>query len=131
VVLRGAHNSIDAQCLRQSVDLVQIEASGPPGFAESLQRNIDADLVAKSKVVDHCTGDVINPDLAAFDVVLFDAQIEECRDSACHSHWRKGERRNARAARDGEPHLPGQLRPDLVEQESRRQADDARRGDGG
>src|SRR5687767_8302924 len=75
-----AHHSIDAQCLRQSIDLVQVETSGPPGFAESLQRNIDADLVAKSKAVDHGAGKAIDPDLTAFDVVLFDAQIEECRD---------------------------------------------------
>src|SRR5262245_60890365 len=66
-----AHHPINAKRPRQSIDFGQVETSGPPCFAESFQRNVQTDLVPKSKAVDHSANDAINPDPTAFDAMLF------------------------------------------------------------
>ena len=123
------HHAIEAKRLRDSIELVQVEASAPPRFDESFHRNVQADLVPESKAVDHRSGDAVNPHHAAFDAMLFDSEIEECWGNPCHADRRVRKRWDACPARNGEPHLARQLRPEVVKEKRRREADDARRDD--
>jgi hypothetical protein len=120
------HDAIEAKRLRDLVEFVQFESSAPPRFDEGFHRNVQADLVSESKAVDNRSGDAVDPHYAAFDAMLFDAEIEERRRNPCHTHRRVCKRGDASAARNGEPYLSGQLRPEIVEEKSCRKADDAR-----
>jgi hypothetical protein len=123
------HDSIEPKRLRDLIEFVQVEASAPPRFDEGFQRNVQADFVSKSKAIDNRSGDAVDPHHAAFDAMLFDSEIEERWRDPCHAQGRVCNRRDASAARNGEPHLPGKLRPEVVEEKSRRETDDTRRDD--
>jgi hypothetical protein len=123
------HDAIEPKRLRDLIEFVQVEASASSRFDEGFKRNVQADLVSESKAVDNRSSDAVDPNYAAFDAMLFDAEIEERWRDPCHTHRRVCNRGDASAARNGEPHLSGQLRPEIVEEKSCRKADDARRDD--
>lgn len=122
-----SHHPINAKRLRDSVKLVQIQAAASSCLDERFEDDIHSHLIAESEAVDHGADDVVNPHDAAFDVMLFDSEIEECRGNSCNPDGRVRKRRDARPARNGEPHFPRQLRSEVVKAQSRRKTDDARR----
>lgn len=113
------HDAIEAKRPRHLVEFVEVEASAPPRFDEAFHRNVQADLVSESKAVDNRSGDAVNPHHAAFDAMLFDAEIEERWRNPCDADGRVCNQRDASAARNGEPYLPGQLCPEIVKEKSR------------
>lgn len=119
------HHAIEAKRLRDSIELVQVEASAPPRFDQGFQRNVQADFVSKSKAVDNRSDNAVNPDHPAFDAMLLDSEIEECRGNPCHPNGRIRKRWDACPAKNGEPHLARQLCPEVVKEKSRRETDDA------
>ena len=77
------HHAIETKRLRDSIELVQVEAPAPTRFDESFHRNVQADFVSESKAVNNGADDIVNPYYAAFDAMLFDSEIEKSWGKPC------------------------------------------------
>ena len=119
------HDAIEANRLRDSIGFVQVKTSAPPRFDESFHRDVQSHLASESKAVDNRSSDAVDPHHAAFDAMLFDSETEQRGGNPCHADGRVRNRWDACPARNGEPHLSRQLRPEVVKEKGRREARDA------
>jgi len=117
------HHPSNSKHLRDAVKLVQIQTAASSCLDERFEDDIHSYFVAESEAVDHGAGHARHLDLLALDAMLLDAKVEQRGRNPCQPQRWIGKARNARAARNREPHLTRQLCPDVVESQSGQQAD--------
>ena len=94
-------------------------------------RDFISDPVPKLEAVHHGLGHVVDSHPLAFERVLFDPSGEGLARDMHGAHGGILDGRRSCSTRQGHPHLPWQLSPDLVELERRDEADDPFRRCGG
>jgi hypothetical protein len=82
------HHAVQAKGLRDSVKLVQVEASTPSSLNESLEDDVHADLVAEPGAVDHGAQDAVLANRPPLDAMLLDSDIEQWPRNPRHAKRR-------------------------------------------
>ena len=105
------------------MELVEIEPTTAPSLIQGLQRDVEPDRIAEPETVRDSSSEAINAHDMPFKSMLLDTLPKHRRRDADGLKRRTAEPWNSRTTRDGDPDLMGQLRPDVVESQSRKQAD--------
>jgi hypothetical protein len=108
--------------------LVHLEATAPPSLLEGFQGDIEADCVPEPETVRDRPGEAVDAHGMAFESMRLDAQLQHRRPNG--PKRREAEAGHARAARNRNLYLMGQLRSDVMDAQGREKTDDRRRHSG-
>ena len=111
------HDALHSQPGRDPMQLIEIQPRAAPRLSKGFHRDIQPNLIPEPEAVGNRARDARDPHDLALELVLLDAHIEHGARDVDHPDWRVPQRRHASASGNGEPHLAGELRPDVVEAE--------------